>query len=246
MGAAFTFGGRRTLVGRALAMPMHDWTRVEAGIFHHFQHHWISALGDALNGALNTRVVFNQRGVLVKCYALVEQFAAGVGAPPTDIACYRQKQNVVAVRYISDDRLAAVVKIISPGEKMSRDPFRALVEKTADLLKRRIHLLIVDPFPPTSRDFAGIHGAIWKEIAEEEEYVLPRDKPLTLAAYQASPLICAYVEHFAVGDALTDMPLFLEEAAYVTAPLKATYQTALESVPRRWRRVLEQGQSSNE
>lgn len=31
-------------------MPMHDWTRVEAGIFHAFHHRWISALSDTLNG----------------------------------------------------------------------------------------------------------------------------------------------------------------------------------------------------
>jgi len=31
-------------------MPMHDWTKVAAGIFHAFHHRWISALSDALNG----------------------------------------------------------------------------------------------------------------------------------------------------------------------------------------------------
>ena len=30
-------------------MPMHDWTKVEAGIFHAFHHRWISAISDALN-----------------------------------------------------------------------------------------------------------------------------------------------------------------------------------------------------
>ncbi len=33
-------------------MPIHDWTRVEAGIFHHFHHRWISAVSDALNAGL--------------------------------------------------------------------------------------------------------------------------------------------------------------------------------------------------
>src|SRR5436189_6336935 len=31
------------------AMPMHDWTRVEPGIFHAFHHFWISAVSDVLN-----------------------------------------------------------------------------------------------------------------------------------------------------------------------------------------------------
>src|SRR4029077_18631692 len=33
-------------------MPIHDWTRVDAGLFHHFHERWIAAIGDALNGGL--------------------------------------------------------------------------------------------------------------------------------------------------------------------------------------------------
>jgi hypothetical protein len=33
-------------------MPIHDWTRVEAGIFHHFQHGWIEEISRALNAGL--------------------------------------------------------------------------------------------------------------------------------------------------------------------------------------------------
>ena len=33
-------------------MPMHDWTRVPAGIFHAFHHAWISAISDSLNGGI--------------------------------------------------------------------------------------------------------------------------------------------------------------------------------------------------
>src|SRR5439155_24718700 len=50
-------------------MPVHDWTRVEAGIFHAFHHEWISEIGRALN-----------RGLLPPdYYALPEQQAAGFG-----------------------------------------------------------------------------------------------------------------------------------------------------------------------
>ncbi len=30
-------------------MPMHDWTRVDAGIYHHFHGRWLFALADALH-----------------------------------------------------------------------------------------------------------------------------------------------------------------------------------------------------
>ena len=46
-------------------MPIHDWTRVDAGIFHHFHHGWIEDLSRALN-----------RGLLPPDhYALAEQIA---------------------------------------------------------------------------------------------------------------------------------------------------------------------------
>src|SRR5690348_15505985 len=50
-------------------MPVHDWTRVEAGIFHHFHHDWITEIARTLN-----------RGLLPELYyALAEQYAGGFG-----------------------------------------------------------------------------------------------------------------------------------------------------------------------
>ena len=50
-------------------MPIHDWTRVKAGIFHDFHHEWISTIKRALN-----------TGVLPSdYYALAEQIAGGLG-----------------------------------------------------------------------------------------------------------------------------------------------------------------------
>jgi hypothetical protein len=50
-------------------MPVHDWTRVEAGIFHDFHHEWISTIRRALNDEL----------LPAEYYALAEQQAAGFG-----------------------------------------------------------------------------------------------------------------------------------------------------------------------
>jgi len=33
-------------------MPVHDWTRVDASIFHHFRHDWITEIARALNRGL--------------------------------------------------------------------------------------------------------------------------------------------------------------------------------------------------
>ncbi|MFN4258848.1 MAG: hypothetical protein ACK4RK_06090 [Gemmataceae bacterium] len=68
---------------------------------------------------------------------------------------------------------------------------------------------------------------------------MPACKPLTLAAYAAGPAVIAYVEPVAVGDVLTDMPLFLTAEDYINVPLAITYDRAYEGVPRYYRQVLE-------
>jgi hypothetical protein len=45
---------------------------------------------------------------------------------------------------------------------------------------------------------------IWDEFTDQQ-FELPPDKPLTLAAYQVEPIKTAYVEAVAVGDQLPDM-----------------------------------------
>ncbi len=249
-------------------MPVHDWTRVEAGIFHAFHHNWITELSRVLN-----------RGLLPPdYYALPEQFAAGFGpdvltlqgadadntdtdgeppGPPsagevgvrlaaptlqpvaeTDMAFYRRKQKGVTVRHVSGDRIVAMIEVVSPGNKAARNPLRAFVQKVAELLENGVHLLIIDLFPPGRRDPDGLHGEIWQEI-DGKEYALPPGKPLTLASYEAGNVVRAYVVHAAVGDVLADMPLFLKPGEAVTVPLEATYSATFADVPRRWRRALE-------
>jgi hypothetical protein len=139
---------------------------------------------------------------------------------------------------VSGDRIVAMVEVVSPGNKASRNALRAFVEKAAELLDQRVHLLILDLLPPSRRDPHGIHATIWEEITGEE-LAAATDKPLTLAAYESGLTVRAYVEPVAVGDGLVDMPIFLEPGAHVLVPVEATYQAAFAAVPRRWRRVLE-------
>jgi Protein of unknown function (DUF4058) len=243
-------------------MPIHDWTRVDAGIFHAFHHEWISEISRALN-----------RGLLpADYYALPEQVAGGLGPDvltlqqpnngngsanknltktgnvllsgprvrlqaETPGEFYRRKKSSVAIRHVSDDRIVAILEIISPGNKESKHAFRALIEKTTEFLECKIHMLLIDLFPPSKRDPNGIHGAIWSELTNEE-FLLHAEKPLLLASYESALTVKAYVEPVAVGDRLIDMPLFLEPGAHVLVPLERTYQAAWDTVPARWQRVL--------
>ncbi len=226
-------------------MPIHDWTRVDAGLFHAFHQSWIVTLSRALN-----------TGVLpADYYALPEQSiqgpipdvltlklssvpnepnetAAGLAVatvPPrarlvrrAEDTIYVRKADRIAVRHRHGD-IVAVIEIVSPGNKASSSSLRTFVRKTSDLIMQGVHLLVIDLFPPSKRDPQGIHKAIWDELIEED-FALPAEERLTLAAYDAGPPPVAYVEPIAVGEALPDMPIFLKPEFYVQAPLEATYR----------------------
>jgi hypothetical protein len=142
------------------------------------------------------------------------------------------------VRHVSDDQVVAILEIVSPGNKSSQNAIRSFIWKAERLLEQQIHLLIVDVHAPGPRDPQGIHGAIWEDFAGQP-YVLPPDKPLTLASYEADLGVRCIVEQVAVGDILPDMPLFLRPNGQVPVPLERSYSAALEAMPRRWRRVLD-------
>ncbi len=142
----------------------------------------------------------------------------------------------MVVRHVSGDRIVAMVEILSPGNKSNPHAFQAFVDEVSEPLEHRIHLLIIDPFPPGPRDPNGIHAAIWEQI-EETSFEPPAEEPLT-AAYECDLTTRAYIESLAVGEVLPDMPLFLEPNACVMLPLETTYQAAFSVMPRRWQAVL--------
>jgi hypothetical protein len=241
-------------------MPIHDWTRVDAGLFHAFHQSWTVRIQDALNA-----------GVLPKSYyALVEQRTGGpepdviavetgrgskakperggttalAEAPRTrlvaslddDRAAYARKANRITVRH-QLGRVVAVIEIVSPGNKSSRAAVRDFVQKAVEFLKSGIHLLVIDLFPPTPRDPAGLHKAIADEF-EDQPFELPADQPLTLVDYDAGPPLTAYIETAAVGEPLPAMPLFIARGLHVLVPLEATYAATWEATPGPIRELL--------
>jgi hypothetical protein len=243
-------------------MPIHDWTRVRSNRFHDFHQSWTIAIRNALNA-----------GCLPSGYfAMVEQHTGGpepdvvtlelkptgsstsggtaLELPPpkarfvvrSEAAGYAHKANRITVRHPDGD-VVAILEIVSPGNKDSRHALRSFARKAVQFLYAGVHLLIVDLFPPGRRDPQGIHKAIWDRV-HEEEFALPADKPLTLAAYEAGTEIVAYIEPVAVGDVLPDMPIFLAPGRHVPCPLEATYQTAWEQFPGPLRGPLESPRSA--
>jgi hypothetical protein len=244
-------------------MPVHDWTRVDPGIFHDFHLNWIAQLRTTLNTGLLPEGY----------YALAEQVAGGIGpdvltlqgpaadgsgprsdrpsatsvaeAPPkvrltvrAEIDEYTLKRRTLVIRHVSRDRVVALIEILSPGNKASRHALRAFVDKAVAAITQGIHLLLVDLFPPGPRDPQGIHGVLWDRLLDGT-HEQPPGEPLTLASYVAGPAPTAHIEPAAVGAVLPDMPLFLDPESYVLAPLEATYQAAYAGLPRRYKEILE-------
>jgi len=230
---------------------------INTGVFHAFHHGWIEEIARALNRGL----------LPADYYALPELIAGGLGpdvltlklptrddaqqggvaladAPPkvrlhfsSEPDVYATKAKAVVIRHTSGHKVIAMVEIVSPGNKNSRNGLRAFVDKAIELLHAGIHLLILDLLPPGPRDPAGIHGAIWDKLIDHD-FAMPVSHPLTLVSYRAGTYPEAFVEPSAVGTCLTDMPLFLTQETYISVPLESTYQSAFENLPAYWRDVL--------
>lgn len=248
-------------------MAVHDWTSVDAGIFHAFHTTWISEINAALNG-----------GLLPKgYYALPEQHAgdtivdvltlhasprlesphplppatggtAVAEAPPRT----RRRQTLeplglarrrtLAIRHVSEHRLVAILEIVSPANKDRAQHVADFSDKIDSALEAGVHVLMIDLFPPGPHDPNGMHAAIQQRLQRLDEpcdYDLPANEPLTLASYAAGAQVEVYLEHLAVGAALAEMPLFLRPDRYVNAPLEETYASAWRGMPEFWRNVLE-------
>ncbi len=144
----------------------------------------------------------------------------------TNELCWGRANRIVVKHHFG--RTIAVIEILSPGNKDSRAALRDFVEKTIDFLRKGIHVLIVDLFPPTPRDPFGMHKVIWDEI-EEEDFTFPAGKDRILASYETGGERAAYIEPIAVGDTLPDMPLFLTNYLHIMVPLEPTYRATWEA-----------------
>lgn len=241
-------------------MPIHDWTRVPAGLFHDFHQSWTVRLKDALNaGRLPkgvTALVEQRSGAWEPDVLAIENRAknksapesgglATVERPTTQIVkrstkqIYAGRANRIVVKHHLG-RIVAVIEIVSPGNKDSKAAVGDFLNKTLDFLRGGVHVLVVDLFPPTRRDPHGIHKLIWDEI-EVEDFSFPPGKDRILVSYQTGSERAAYAETLGVGDVMPDMPLFLASELNIKVPLESTYQATWEASPEEMRVAVETG-----
>lgn len=234
-------------------MPIHDWTKVYAGLFHDFHQSWSIRMKDALNAGLlpkgltalveqktprkepdvltvDSRVPGRRGGTPMGGTLLKEPPTTRIVRQSTKQS-YADKANRIVVKH-KLGRTVALIEIVSPGNKNGKQAFQEFLDKSLDFIRVGIHLLVIDLFPPTKRDPFGVHRAIWDEFEEEDvEFTFPPGKNLTLASYNAGRTKEAYVEPVAVGDSLPDMPLFVMESYHVRVPLESTYQETWSVLP---------------
>ena len=229
-------------------MPMHDWTKVPSGLFHDFHQTWSIQIKTSLNAGLlptGLSALVEQRfGPKEPDVLAIETQSepnrgnahdggalATVERPRSryilrsDKKIYAAKANRIAVKHHLG-RTVSVIEIVSPGNKDSRAAVRSLIGKTLEYLRAGVHVLLIDPFPPTKRDPQGMHGLIWDEAGSDDalEFASPRDR--IFASYQATDELTAYLEVLGVGDVLPSMPLFLPGGTSIEVPLEETYLAA--------------------
>lgn len=237
-------------------MPLHDWTRVSDGVFHNFHYSWVLEIKRALMRGLlppGYYVMAEQFGGDVGAPDVLTLQAKEAEAVPTgplpgtatlaesppavavrtriSRSHYARKQRTLVIRHVSGDRIVALIEVISPGNKSSRHAIRSLLAKMVAALDGGVHLLFVDVHPPGPRDPQGLHAALLSEITNDT-YALPEDRRLTVASYVGGAgVVEAFVAHFAVGQAIPEMPLFLTNEHYLRVPLESTYLAAWEDLP---------------
>jgi hypothetical protein len=244
-------------------MPIHDWTKTYAGVFHHLHVTWLVDLARVLNNgllpagyyALGEQVIGE---AVPDVLTLEREQTTGIGdeiSPPSltsgpsalpaatitavaEAPRYPPRPRVIAVRHRSGDRLVAMVEMVSAGNKTDAADIGSLVEKTVVALSKGIQVVLIDLHPPGPFDPRGLHNLIWTELGQDP-VDLPPEKPLQVVSYLSEGKVSSFIEPLAIGDRLPEAPLFLEGGRFVPLPLESTYLKSFESVPRHLREEVE-------
>src|SRR5436189_43098 len=108
-------------------MPLHDWSRVDAGTFHDFHLSWIVHLKETLNG-----------GLLPQGYYAFSE------------------RRTLTIRHVSGHRIVALLEIVSPANKDRRQHVDDFVAKVTSALDQGIQVTVGDLFVPGPYDPLGM------------------------------------------------------------------------------------------
>ena len=241
-------------------MAIHDWSKAPPGVFHHFHGAWLFELAGQLNdgvlppgyyalgeqvlgGVIPDVLTFEQRGQprerppaesTTREPAPTATLTASAEMPEIAPAA-----RVLTVRQTGQDRVVAVLEIVSPGNKKEASEFGALIDKTVALLAKGIHVVVVDLHRPGPYDPHGIANVVWEKLGQPW-LVADARHPLAVASFAAGRTVRVYLEPLAVGDALPDMPMFLAAGQHVRLPLERSYRSTFHRLPAHLRTAFDE------
>lgn len=215
-----------------------------------FHTYWAVSLGDYLNRLLPRRyraLVQTHLGSQVEAdVAEFEHAAESLGngsdggvalktyAPPavalTIPAVYPDDMEVQVVDSLGHSRLAAVIELVSPGNKDRPEKRRAFATRCAAYLERGIGLVVIDTV--TVHRF-HLHNELMRLLNLGAPFLLPEEQFLSAGAYRPARReqrneIDVWPAALTVGGVLPLAPLALRGAAAVPLDLEATYTRACE------------------
>ena len=215
-----------------------------------FHTYWAVCLGDYLNRLLPRRyraLVQTHLGSQVEAdVAEFEQAGATLGngsaggvalktyAPPavalTMPAVYPDDMEVQVVDSLGRSRLAAVIELVSPGNKDRPEKRRAFAARCAAYLERGIGLVVLDTV--TVHRF-HLHNELMRLLNLGAPFLLSEEQFLSAVASRPARReqrneIDVWPSPLTVGEVLPLVPLALRGAAAVPLDLEATYTQARE------------------
>src|SRR5436309_546737 len=140
-------------------MPVHDWTRVSDGTFHDFHYSWVLEIKRALKRGLLPKgyyVMAEQLGGDLGAPDVLTLQAGGAKADPegplagtatltetppvvharTTIArdAYARMQRTLVIRHTSEDRIVAMIEVMSRSNKSSKHAIGSFLDKAVAAL----------------------------------------------------------------------------------------------------------------
>ena len=197
-------------------MPLHDWSRVESGIFHAFHGSWITEIQIALNAgllpddyyALAEQHVGDYVADVVTLHtppttsqlelpAFIASSSSGgiaLAEAPLKISHHEkieldllELQRSISIRHLSTHRIVAIIEVVSPGNKNQLAHYEQFVQKILHTIRRKVSVLLVDVHATGSFDRDGINASIRNLLAPQAAPITDPPRHSTLATYCPDP-----------------------------------------------------------
>lgn len=232
-------------------MPMHDWRKIEAGLYHSFHASWLTRLNDALNDGLlpenfyaateqvitrynaDILTLSTRDGERISSSRLKETMPVATLIDEGHVAKPRATRNRIAIHHVSGDKIIAVIEIVSPANKDTKRDCDQFIEKAAELLETEINLLLIDPFKSTKQAPHGLHTRIWQNLFPDTEPHATTDlQPLMNVTYTclSDGDIQAGIVRYSLGELIPAISMLID-LEWITIPLEGTYMQAWDKFP---------------